>query len=230
MKPEEREKAISLRGQRLTYSEIAKTANVSKGSLSRWLREIPHTPREATLEKVRAMQIQNTRATSARLKAEKRDRVNSGLANGKAEIKTFGLTELRMVGAMAYWAEGSKTVDSVVKFTNTDPELIMVMVRWLREVCNVPERKLRIHLRLHPGEDIQEAERFWSEKTGIPLEQFYRTTLKVSGSGGKTKRKLRWGIASVIVCDTRLFYRIKGWINALKEGFLATEAIKQWPW
>ena len=220
MKLDEREKAISLRNQQLTYSEIAKVLHVSKGSLSRWLQGVFYVPREATLEKIRRVRILNTGATSVRHSAGKLERVSRGLAQGKAEIKTFGLVELRMVGAMAYWAEGSKTVDSIVKFTNSDPNLIMLMVRWLREACDVPEEKLRIHLRLHPGQDVRDVEIFWSSKTGIPLEQFYRTTLKVSSSGGKTKRKLQWGIVSVIVCDTGLFYRIKGWINALKEGFL----------
>jgi len=142
------------------------------------------------------------------------------LVQGKSEIQSMGLSELRMIGAMAYWAEGSKTLDSVVKFTNTDPDLILLMVRWLREVCNVPRDKLRLHIRLHPGEDAAGVERMWSAVTGIPRDQFYRTTLKKSESGGKTKRKIRWGIVSIIVCDTKLFYRIKGWINALKDSFV----------
>jgi hypothetical protein len=43
------------------------------------------------------------------------------LVQGKSEIQSMGLSELRMIGAMAYWAEGSKTLDSVVKFTNHRP-------------------------------------------------------------------------------------------------------------
>jgi hypothetical protein len=106
---------------------------------------------------------------------------------------------------MAYWAEGSKTVGSIVKFTNTGPDLVLLMVRWLKEVCDVPANRLRCHLRLHPGEDIQETERYWSELSEIPLTQFYRSTLKVSGSGGKSKRKLRRGIVSIIVCEHTAF-------------------------
>jgi len=227
MKSDERNQAIFLRGRQQTYSEIAKALSVSKGSLSRWLRRVPYTPSEATLVKIRRVRLENTSATGAHLRALKAERVSRDLSEGKAEIKTLGLAELRIVGAMAYWAEGSKTVDSIVKFTNTDPDLIVLMIRWLRVTCGVKERKLRIHLRLHPGEDVRKTEMFWSKKTGIPLKQFYRTTLKVSDSGGKTKRKLKWGIVSIIVCDTRLFYRIKGWVNALKEGFLFLEGSRR---
>ncbi|TSC67048.1 MAG: Uncharacterized protein G01um101466_809, partial [Parcubacteria group bacterium Gr01-1014_66] len=36
-----------------------------------------------------------------------------------------------------------------VKFTNSDWNTIILMMRWFREVCKVPEEKFRIALHIH---------------------------------------------------------------------------------
>ena len=46
---------------------------------------------------------------------------------------------------------------------------------------------------------------------------FYKTTLKVSGLSGQRPNQLPYGIATINVCDTTLFYRIQSWIEALSE-------------
>ena len=215
MKTKEREKAIELRRQQWTYAEIAEHLNVSKGTVSLWLRDVPYKPRQEVIERIHRARIRNSNVLHQRKAA----RISLALSSAKGEVQALRRAELRILGAVAYWAEGSKTIDSVVKFTNTDPELILLVLCWLREICCVPDEKLRFHLRAHPGEDVAKLEQFWSELTSIPASQFYRTTLKRSESGGRTAKKLRHGIASLIVCDTNLFYRIQGWIQAIKEQF-----------
>ncbi len=120
-----------------------------------------------------------------------------------------------MLGIIAYWTEGSKTKDSLVKFTNTDPEFIKFILKWLREICGVPEDKLRLHLRIHLDTEKEKAENYWSELTNIPKEGRYKTTYKTSGSKGRRHNKLSNGIAPIIVCDLNLFYKIMGWIEGL---------------
>ena len=103
----------------------------------------------------------------------------------------------------------------MVKFTNTDSKFIIFVLKWLREICDVPEDKIRLHLRVHRDIDRKKSEKYWSELTKIPRERFYRTTVKISASNGRRHNKLNKGIASVIICDTKLFYRIRGWIEGL---------------
>jgi transcriptional regulator with XRE-family HTH domain len=212
MKTVERNRAIELRKQQRTYSEIAASLNVSKGALSRWLRGTSYTPRPEVLARGRLARCRNSQILHQR----KTNRIALIRETARDDIPKLGAKELLILGSMAYWAEGSKTKDSIVKFTNTEPELILLVLRWLKEICGVPEYKLRFHIRIHPGEDSSTVERFWSDLTRIPKSQFYRTTLKLSGSGGRTSKKLRYGIASIIVCDTGLFYRIQGWIEGIK--------------
>lgn len=212
-----REKAIRLRKRHWTYSEIATNLHVSKGILSHWLRDIPYTPRQEVIVRSNLARARNAQVLANRKAA----RVRSILGTAKREIGSLSKGDLHLLGVMAYWAEGSKTVDSIVKFTNTDPELIRLMVRWLREICGVTREKMRFHLRIHPGENVAVTEAYWAAVTGIPANQFYRTTRKTSGSEGRTVRKVRYGIASVVVCDARLFYRIMGWVDGVKSSLFS---------
>ena len=144
-------------------------------------------------------------------------RVSQVISEAKREILNVNPYELKLLGAIAYWTEGSKTQDNLVKFTNSNPKIIKFILRWLRQVCFVPDEKLRIHLRIHEDLNKKEIESYWSEITGIPLKRFYKTTFKISNSNGKRHNKLKYGIATIIICNTDLFYKIKGWIEGVIE-------------
>jgi hypothetical protein len=216
MKIVEREKAIQLRNKGLAFSDIRNQIKVSKSTLSYWLRAIPYTPTAAVSDRRRLASIQNGQV----LRKRKMERVGGIKNEAKQEIEKIGLAELQLLGIMAYWAEGSKTLDSLVQFTNADPDFIKFALRWLREVCDVKEAKLRVHLRIHPDVDKKTAEDYWAKVTNIPLTQFHKTTAKVSGSGGRKYNKLGNGIATITVCDTNLYYKIIGWIEGLKSASL----------
>jgi len=211
MKNTEHKKAIELRKQGLTYSEINKLLGVSKGSLSQWLKTTAYMPREDVLKRRRLASVQNGQVLHQR----KMQMISEMRAESKQEINSVSYETLRLLGILAYWCEGSKTKDSIVKFTNSDERLVQLMMRWFREVCKVPEEKLRIHLRIHQNTNQNVAKKHWAEITGVSLQQFHKITLKESESHGTRINQLSYGIASIIVCDTSLFYRIQGWIEAL---------------
>ncbi|MDO8519432.1 MAG: helix-turn-helix domain-containing protein [Deltaproteobacteria bacterium] len=216
MKIEEHKKAIELRHQGLTYPEIGKILGVGRGTLSHWLKTVPHTPSQESLSRRMAASIRN----GMKLRERKIVRVTLIKENAKQEIEASRFTNevLKLLGIMAYWCEGSKTQDSAVKFTNSEASLIKFMMRWLRIVCEVPESKFRIHIRVHPNVNHDDAKIYWSNVTGVPISQFFKVTVKVSESGGKRPNQLPYGIVTINVCDTNLMYRIRGWIEALGLG------------
>lgn len=216
MKIIERQEAIKLRNKGFTFNEIRETLGISKGSLSLWLKNIPYTLPERNNIKRKLASIRNGQVLHKR----KIKRISKIVRRSKKEIENVNHYQLKLLGTMAYWTEGSKTQDSLVKFTNSNPEFIKFAVKWLREVCLVPEEKLHLHLRIHNDLNKKEIEKYWSKQTNIPLERFYKTTFKESESNGKGYNKLKYGIASVIVCDTDLFYKISGWIEGIKEKFI----------
>jgi hypothetical protein len=211
MKILERERAVGLRKEGLTYGEIGKLLDVSKGALSLWLRDISYLPNEASQQRRRLASIKAGQVLHRR----KMERVLKIKEAAKQEIQKIDTGMFKLLGVIAYWAEGSKTKDGLIKFTNTDPRFIQFAIKWLREICKVPEEKLRLHIRIHSDINRKKSENYWSSITGIPRNRCYKTTLKNSDSNGKRFRKLSNGVASIIVCDSNLFHKIMGWIEAL---------------
>ena len=211
MKLAERNRAVKLRKEGSTYSEIKQSIGVSKSSLSAWLRDIPYATTEKSKLRRKIASINNGRLLHKR----KLLRVASIRTEALSEIPNIKLSEIKLLGIMAYWAEGSKTQDGLVKFTNTNPEFIKFALKWLREVCLVPEEKFRLHLRIHKDTDKEISEEYWSKITKIPRSKFFKTTIKTSSSNGKRHNKVHNGIASIIVCNVELFHKINGWIEAI---------------
>src|SRR3989344_7942784 len=97
---------------------------------------------------------------------------------GVAEIESVSKTDLFFLGTAFYWGEGSKANRYTVDFTNSDPRAIQIMMRYFKEVCNVPHQKFRGHVILHPHLDAHRAEKYWSCLSGIPLAQFQKTSMQ----------------------------------------------------
>ena len=111
---------------------------------------------------------------------------------------------LEIAGLCLFWAEGGR-FRKRVEFTNTDPEMIKLFLRFLREVCNVSEAALRCRIQLHDESKYKRAIQFWSQVTSILPSQFRRRFLKPD-KGGKPKHPL--GIASIYYNDTALYEKL----------------------
>jgi DNA-binding transcriptional MerR regulator len=51
--------------------------------------------------------------------------------------------ELLIASIMLYWAEGSKKNNPYVAFSNSDPKIIKLFLRFLREICGICEKKIK---------------------------------------------------------------------------------------
>jgi hypothetical protein len=82
----------------------------------------------------------------------------------------------------------------------------------------VPIGKIKASLRLYKHLDEKEMIDFWSKKTGISIENFGKTYYGISKSSSHKRPidQLPFGTIQIRVSDTALFYRILGWIDALK--------------
>jgi hypothetical protein len=47
--------------------------------------------------------------------------------------------------------------------------MIKLMMRWLREICGVEEKKFRIRIQLHDASEEENARIFWSNINSVPL-------------------------------------------------------------
>src|SRR5258708_26186351 len=162
--------ARKLREQGLSFSEISeKIPNLSKGTLNGWLKDIELTSEQ----KVRLLNKMRDKGNVGRLRGafinhhKRIESIKQIMVVAKEEVEERMGNTLFVTGVMLYWAEGDKTQERV-GFTNSDPEMIKFMMRWLREVCKVPELKFRIALSIMTLHNRKISEEFWSKLTGVP--------------------------------------------------------------
>ncbi|MDP3901007.1 MAG: hypothetical protein Q8Q38_01550 [bacterium] len=215
MKLKERRKAIRLRRLGKSYGEILKYTPVSKGTLSLWLRDIEVNPK--FLAELRGREI----SRYAGAKARQRQRIEKTeliIRDAKKEVWSLYRDPLFLAGLMLYWAEGDKSDENEqIKFTNSDPEMIRVMMCWFRKVCVVPEEKFRISLHVHELHCRSDMEDYWSRVTKVPLTQFHKTYIKQTSLRYR-KNHLYNGTCAIRVSNRDLFRRMKGWRLAIVES------------
>lgn len=125
---------------------------------------------------------------------------------------------LRIAGVMLYWGEGTKK-GSTVALANSDPAIIEIFLVFLRKICGVDEKRLRVGLHYYKDHDVRKLIRFWVEHTKIPTTQFDKPFLHFAGKGSY-KTKSEYGTVLVRYSDMRLLTLIKNWINEYQHLFL----------
>jgi AcrR family transcriptional regulator len=194
-KLEERDEARRQRAAGATLLEIASALGVSKSSVSVWVRDVEFTRRPGRRTARRRAPNALQRAKAAEIERLKEE--------GQARIADLSDRELLVAGVALYAAEGSKTEGSV-RFANSDPRMIAFFCAWLRRFFDVDERRLRVRVYLHQGLDLDAAEAFWSDLTGIPRDQF-RTPYRAIPKVGIRHNKHQHGCPSVAYyCSTTL--------------------------
>ena len=126
--------------------------------------------------------------------------------------------DLKITGIMLYWGEGAKT-GCGMKFANSDPYMIRVFLLFLRRICGVDEKRIKMMIHFYPDQKIKFLKSFWSSATGIGLESFYRPHALV-GKKGTYKNKSIYGTATIHYSDKKLLTLILRWIEEYKNSFL----------
>lgn len=210
MKYQEKMQAIGLRKQGKSYFDILKIVKVSKGTLSIWLKDVPLTNEQRENLFVTRRQKNILKLAEIR-RSQKKERERITITAAKNEATKHMSNPLFLSGLMLYWAEGDKTEKAfAVKFSNSDPRMIKLMMRWFREVCGVAEERFRISLHIHELQHQQEIEQYWSDITGIPQNHFYKTWIKETSLRHR-KNVLYNGTCAIRIGDITLLRRIHGW-------------------
>ena len=217
MRAEERKRARELRQAGWSVGVIAKQLACSKSSISHWVRDIPLTPE----------QLHRLESNQARGRAFAANHPNSPKnvwariryeisASASKEIPTQPTNDaLKILGSALYWGEGYKRSTSMVNFSNSDPVMVAVMMEFFRQICHVPEKKFRGVVNIHPHLNAQQAMRFWSSLSRIPLSQFHKTQIAVSRASQGKRDTLPLGTFRIVVSDVRLKSKINGWIGGI---------------
>src|SRR3989338_580407 len=187
-KVREKEKAIQLRKQGLSYKDILKEIPVAKSSISLWLKDLPLTEEEKKFLKYRRKaNITNGRIKAATVLHNKRLAKDRALfLDAKSEFELFIPEPFFGIGLALYWAEGTKR-GSGFAFSNSDPAMVRMMVLWIEKYLKIHCSELTARLYTHRPFENDGLEDFWSHVTEIPIANFRKTTYKPMGLSVKKR-------------------------------------------
>ena len=205
-------KAIRLRKNGFSYGEIAKKLNVPKSTLSFWLKGVILKSEHKKRLYTKQIQILSRGAQSQRERRLKE--IDKIIKEAEQEIHLPLFFEVyRLFGAALYWAEGSK--GRMFQITNSDPHLILFMVRWIEKICGISPKGLKLGLNIHSQQNEKDIKKFWSDLTGVPIQNFTKTYIKKFTTGFK-KNNLYYGTVRIYLPKSADFkVRLFGWIKSV---------------
>ena len=125
-------------------------------------------------------------------------------------------------GGRCVLGRGSQASEPELRFSNSDPGLVVLFIRWSWKYLDLGEHPFDARLHLHTGQDEEERRAFWSAVTGIALKDFRKAYVKPEGTGHR-KNVLYNGTISIRVrCSGTMFHRVMGWIDGLQEAWAAS--------
>lgn len=197
--PEIKQKAIDLRKEGYSYNYIVKHVPVTKSTLSDWLHNIPFTPNKHTIET-----IGNARIASGKYKHNvKVESLKKAELQAERDIGTLSDRDIIMLGLAIYIGEGSKT-DRITRIVNSDPKIIKFAIKWFDVSFGVKIVQLKVRLHLYPDSNEKECIEYWSNSTGIPVSQFYKSTIdRRTNKKQSNNGKLPFGTAHMSVKSFR---------------------------
>ncbi len=119
---------------------------------------------------------------------------------------------LVQAAVMLYWAEGYKRSAHGIDFANSDPEMALLFICFLRRICNVTGSRIRCSLYCYEGQDIEIIKQFWSAYLSVPESQFTKTYVKQSAPSKRGPRMIH-GLVHIRYCDKKLLQQVLIWIE-----------------
>ncbi|MFZ2310082.1 MAG: hypothetical protein WAW11_00885 [Patescibacteria group bacterium] len=204
-----------LRQNGLSYGNIAKQCSTSKSNISLWCKDIELS--QSQQDSLYNGRKQILELGSKRLHDIRVEEIRKVKALAKKEINHKNLDDFTFLvaGAMLYWAEGCKTTGLYV--ANSDERIILLMIKWFKKFLSIDQSQIKAYLHIHAQDDDLAIKKYWSNLTGIPLQNFGKSFIKPAGTGHR-KNILPHGIIRIQVFgkgieNTR--HRIMTWVEQI---------------
>lgn len=214
----DRHKALELRKQGKSYSQIKQELSLSKSTLSAWLRKYPLSREQIRqLRDISATRIEKFRQTMQR---KRQTRFKQCYQEEKEKWLPLSQREFFLAGLFLYWGEGAKGFNSVVSLNNTDPKVIKFFCRWMIEGLGIPKQRIKIILHIYQDMDLEKITNYWSRLLDFPKEQFIKPFVKNSKKIDIDQKGFGQGTCTLYFYNARLKERILLGIEAIADKFM----------
>ncbi|MDD2758505.1 MAG: helix-turn-helix domain containing protein [Patescibacteria group bacterium] len=210
-----RDKAMELRKEKKSYRQISEQLGISKSTVSLWLKNLKWS--EDIIDELAKIAKTKSRA-QLKVMTEKRRQQNEARRKEAAkeaarQFSGFLKNYIFLTGISIYWGEGDKQAhNGLVRMSNTDPMMLRLFIKFLKEICGVPQERIKLWLLLYPDNNEEACRKYWKRLCHVQDSQFVKTQRIV---GRHKKRRLGFGVGNLYVCDKCLKVKILTWIDIL---------------
>ncbi|MFH1536790.1 MAG: hypothetical protein ABID45_02275 [Patescibacteria group bacterium] len=222
-KPIKKKEARNLRRKGNSIKDIADKLKVSKGTVSLWCSDIKLSNEHIRLLEEKMKQASYIgRMKGAETQKKKRiDKINYWEKEGEKKITQINNRELLLIGLALYWGEGGKT-ERKISFSNSDPEIIELILKWFRELFHIPNENFRLQIGINyiHKKRINDVQKYWKTITGLSHSQFQKASFKKT-KNIKTYDNINqhYGTLRItIIKSSDLFYQVSGLIKAINKA------------
>lgn len=211
--PEEiKQKALDLRKQGYVYSEIQKAIaySVPKNTFTGWFKNVilSENAKQRITNKIKELGAPGRAIAWQNIRKKRADLLKNIYNKIDSEIIIIDKFAAKLCLAMLYLAEGAKS-DETVRFSNSDPKIIELFLKLLRQAFDIDEKKLRGKVQCRADQNAKNLEIFWSNLSGIPVNQFNKSWKDKRTIGKPTKRANYKGVFVIYYFSNRVFLELK---------------------
>ncbi len=207
--------AIKLRKKGVSYNKIQKELGIPKSTMCYWFKNKSWSKEIKKELTRRANYIAKKRLlffVRKRQKEWEKWRESFRIEACK-EFPSFIKNPLFVSGINLYWGEGdSKLKNGIVRLVNTDSRMLLLFVKFLKEICKLQQDKILAVMTLYPDLNEKKCRLFWQKSTGISKNQFRKTQFI---KGKHPTKKVENGMCTVLVHSRGLKEKIYTWIDLL---------------
>ena len=212
--------AIELRRRGKSYNKISKELGIAKSTLSGWFSKLDWSDilkqelaRKANFVARKRLRLVNKqrREMWELWRQEHRD-------DATRQFPILKNNSLFLAGLMLYWGEGDSVMKNCfVRLANTHPDMVTIFTSFLRNICFVPDEKIKVQLILYPDLKENVCRNIWMKATNLPRGQFIKTQYI---KGRHPTKRLSYGICSVYVSSRGLKEKIFTWLKLYQNQLL----------
>src|SRR3989344_4418561 len=131
------------------------------------------------------------------------------------EVGSLSKRDVWLLGLAVYWRERflNKSDEDLIKgvrFTSSDPSLIKLFLKWLREIGGLSNEENVFDLFVKNRKARADFVKYWAAITSYPAEDFTRVYVQ--------KMKAKFGLLRVRVrASSMLARQVSGWIHGIEK-------------
>jgi hypothetical protein len=200
-----RDKARTLRvRKKLSLDEIAERLALPKTTIWYWVRDLPLTrPRR-----------ENPHKGNLAMQRKYRLLRQEAYARGVREFVQLALDPTFRDFICMYIGEGYKRDRNCVSLNNSDPAVVKLAARWIRQFAVNP---VTYRLQYHADQNVASLCAFWAGQLAVDISEIaIQRKSNSNGLSGRTWRS-RYGLLAVSANDTALRARLQAWMDRVQE-------------